>query len=142
MARDLAPDVERLLESANPYVRKKAALTAVRVLKKNPELVEQFCERAAELVHDRAQAVQLAGVTLMQAVVALDPDYALPRYRAFVPALVKALRALTAGGFSPEHDVGGVNDPFLQVGRGAAFGCLWCVLAVLLFVFVRQGSPQ
>jgi hypothetical protein len=30
MARDLAPDVGRLMEDANPYVRKKAALCAIR----------------------------------------------------------------------------------------------------------------
>lgn len=30
MARDLAPDVARLLEDANPYIRKKAALCSIR----------------------------------------------------------------------------------------------------------------
>lgn len=30
MARDLSPDIERLLENPNPYIRKKAALCAIR----------------------------------------------------------------------------------------------------------------
>ncbi len=30
IARDLAPDVERLMQSPNPYLRKKAALCARR----------------------------------------------------------------------------------------------------------------
>lgn len=31
MARDLSPDIERLLENSNPYIRKKAALCAIRL---------------------------------------------------------------------------------------------------------------
>jgi hypothetical protein len=32
-----------------------------------------------------------------------------------VPQLCKILRSLLMSGFAPEHDVGGITDPFLQV---------------------------
>lgn len=66
MARDLAPEVEKLLlPSASPYVRKKAALCARRVMRKVPDQLEAFVDRAAELLNDRNHAVILAGVTLI-----------------------------------------------------------------------------
>jgi AP-1 complex subunit gamma-1 len=36
-------------------------------------------------------------------------------FRKAVPLLVRHLKNLTSAGFSPEHDVTGVTDPFLQV---------------------------
>ena len=131
------------------------------MLKKNPELVEEFADKAAELLHDKSHAVLLGGVTLMLAIchiepavvdkyrcgaggpqaaavgpracsqwlmlllplllcaaTAKDPSAPPPLLRAcrqLVPLLCKILRGLLQGGFSPEHDVGGINDPFLQV---------------------------
>lgn len=115
MARDLAPDVERLMESSNPYLRKKAALCAVRVIKKVPDMVESFIERAAGLLTDKNHGVILAGVTLMLQICELDREAIIPVYRRHVPALCKILRSLMQAGNSPEHDIGGITDPFLQV---------------------------
>ena len=42
MCRDLASEVARLLGSQSSYVRKKACLAAVRIVKKAPEVAEQF----------------------------------------------------------------------------------------------------
>jgi AP-1 complex subunit gamma-1 len=63
------------------------------VLKKNPELVEEYIDRAASLLHDKNQGVALSGVTLMLAITGLEPG-AVERYRAHVPVLCKMLRGL------------------------------------------------
>ncbi|MEW5304167.1 MAG: hypothetical protein WDW36_006798 [Sanguina aurantia] len=114
MARDLAPDVEKLLDSQNSYVRKKAALCAIRIVKKVPDCLEQFVEHAAELLHDRNHAVLLGGVSLMLTVVELDATV-VDKYRQHVPSLCKLLKSLLNSGSSPDHEVGGITNPFLQV---------------------------
>lgn len=44
----------------------------------------------------------------------IDPN-TIEQYRQHVPMLCKILRSLLMSGFAPEHDVGGITDPFLQV---------------------------
>ncbi|DBA70499.1 TPA: hypothetical protein ACH3X2_011900 [Trebouxia sp. C0005] len=114
MARDLAPEVEKLLASTNSYVRKKAALCATRVLRKVPEAIETFADKAAGLLTDRHHGVLLSGTTLMLEICEIEPN-TIEQYRRHVPMLCKILRSLLMSGFAPEHDVGGITDPFLQV---------------------------
>lgn len=85
-----------------------------RVLRKVPDMTEGFIDRAASLLNDRHHGVLLAGVTLMLDICEIHPD-AVAHYRKHVPMLCKILRSLLMSGFAPEHDVGGITDPFLQV---------------------------
>lgn len=64
-----------------------------RVLKKNPELVEEFADKAAELLHDKNQGVALSGVTLLLAICSMQPAMA-EHYQQHVPTLCKMLRML------------------------------------------------
>ncbi|KTF74842.1 hypothetical protein cypCar_00039447 [Cyprinus carpio] len=73
MCRDLAGEVEKLLKTSNSYLRKKAALCAVHVIRKVPELMEMFLPATKNLLSEKNH------------------------------------------GYSPEHDVSGISDPFLQV---------------------------
>ena len=113
MARDLANDVEKQLKSSNPYVRKKAALCTIRMLKKVPDLIDTFLPAIINLLMDKNHNVLLTGVALVCAVVEVDPAYA-EKFVKLVPALVKILRKLITAVHAPEYEVGGVIDPFLQ----------------------------
>ncbi|CAL6432086.1 unnamed protein product [Bathycoccus prasinos] len=64
MARDVSEEVRKLMLSKNSYVRKKAALCAIRVAKKVPELAESFLDPCERLLNDRHHGVLLAAVTL------------------------------------------------------------------------------
>ena len=115
MSRDLAVDVEKLFASPNSYVQKKAALCAIRIIRKVPDLAEGFFSAAPSLLRDRHHGVLLAGLLLAQDLCRQCPAEAIPLFRSEVPQLVKVLKALVLGGSSPEHEIGGVVDPFLQV---------------------------
>ncbi|CAG8554471.1 10937_t:CDS:10, partial [Paraglomus brasilianum] len=114
MARDLCAEVEKLLGSSNTYIRKKAALCAMRIVRKVPELQENFLSRAKGLLSDRNHGVLLAGVTLITELCSHNIE-ALQTFRKAVPLLVKHLKSLVSAGYAPEHDVTGITDPFLQV---------------------------
>ncbi|KAH7885849.1 adaptin N terminal region-domain-containing protein [Phlebopus sp. FC_14] len=114
MSRDLANEIEKLLGSSNTYIRKKAALCALRVIKKVPDLADHFISKAKGLLTDRNHGVLLAVITLVTEMCQID-ESCLNEFRNAVPLLVRNLKALVTTGYSPEHDVSGITDPFLQV---------------------------
>lgn len=121
MSRDLFPEVESLITTANPYIRRKAALCAMRICRKVPDLQEHFLEKAKMLLSDRNHGVLLCALTLAidlcEHAEELDEgqDEVIESFRPLVGPLVKVLKGLTTSGYAPEHDVSGITDPFLQV---------------------------
>ncbi|KAF8074900.1 adaptin N terminal region-domain-containing protein [Lyophyllum atratum] len=114
MSRDLANEIEKLLGSSNTYIRKKAALCALRVIKKVPDITDHFTNKAKNLLTDRNHGVLLSSITLVTEMCQIDPSV-LEEFRNAVPLLVRNLKSLVTTGYSPEHDVSGITDPFLQV---------------------------
>lgn len=114
MARDLASEVERLMKSPNTYIRKKATLCAFRVIRRVPELMEIFLPATRSLLSEKNHGILITGVTLITEMCENSTD-TLSHFKKIVPNLVRILKNLILGGYSPEHDVSGVSDPFLQV---------------------------
>uniref|UniRef100_H2ZPK1 AP-1 complex subunit gamma n=1 Tax=Ciona savignyi TaxID=51511 RepID=H2ZPK1_CIOSA len=114
MARDLTPDVEKLMKTANAYVKKKAILCACRIVRKVPEMMENFIPLTKPLLSDKNHGVMLTAVALITECCRKNPD-AKANFKKLVPTLVRILKNLIMSGYSPEHDVNGISDPFLQV---------------------------
>ena len=120
MSRDLFPEVETILASSNPYIRRKAALCAMRICRKVPDLQEHFIDKAKLLLNDRNHGVLLSGLTLVVSMCEADEEEGgeqgvVDKFRPVTGSLVKVLKQLSQSGYAPEHDVTGITDPFLQV---------------------------
>ena len=74
MARDLASDVEKILKGMSSYLKKKAALATIRLIKKEPELIEHLSERIITLLKDRTHGVLIATIQLIIEVISVEPE--------------------------------------------------------------------
>ncbi|KAK4791834.1 hypothetical protein SAY86_032247 [Trapa natans] len=115
MARDLAPEVERLLQFRDPNIRKKAALCSIRIIKKVPDLAENFINPTASLLKEKHHGVLITGIQLCTDLCKLCPE-ALEYFRKkCTEVLVKTLRDVVNSPYTPEYDIGGITDPFLHI---------------------------
>ncbi|GMT27755.1 hypothetical protein PFISCL1PPCAC_19052 [Pristionchus fissidentatus] len=114
MCRDLANEVERLVKSSNTYIKKKAILCAFRIIRKVPDLLEVFIPCTRALLNEKNHAVLIAVITLVTEMCEHSPDV-LDHFKRLVPNIVRILKNMLMAGYSPEYDVTGISDPFLQV---------------------------
>src|SRR3989338_9169261 len=63
----------KLLSSQYPYVRKKAALCAIRIIRKVPELLEYFVPKIRALLSEKHHGVLITTVTLLIEMCKVEP---------------------------------------------------------------------
>ena len=113
MLRDLSSEVEKLLSSSSSYIRKKAALCAVRVLKKLPEMSDRYASKCINLINDKNHGVIITSLSVLIECSSINPNF-ISELIQQLPNVLKLMRNLITAGYSPEHDVTGITDPFLQ----------------------------
>lgn len=113
MSRDLFPRIEKLITASNPYLKKKAALCALRIIRRVPELEEMFVDHAKALLGESNHGVLLCAASLAIDMIDNNPLLA-NDFADVLPGVISLLKTLSTTGYSPEFDVQGVPDPFLQ----------------------------
>ncbi|OLY81745.1 AP-1 complex subunit gamma-1 [Smittium mucronatum] len=113
-SRDLIDDVIRLIGSSRSFIRKKAVIAALRIIRKVPDFIDTFVSRTRSLLGDKNHGVQLSAVALLSEICS-SSNAALEIVQKMVPIIVRQLRSLLNSS-SGDHEIGGINDPFLQIG--------------------------
>ncbi|CAI9281910.1 unnamed protein product [Lactuca saligna] len=115
MARDLAPEVERLLQFRDPNIQKKATLCSIRIVKKVPNLAENLVNPVVSLLKEKHHGVLLIAIQLCTNLCNLNEE-ALEIFRKeCTEVLVKVLKDVVNNPYAPEYDVSGIADPFLHI---------------------------
>lgn len=114
MSRDLASEVEKLFKSTNSYIRKKAAVCAVRIVRKVPDTLEYFVNSVGVLLEEKQHGALLAGVTFMVEALKVEPKMR-SAFKKYFSQLIRILKSLVLSGYSHDYEIAGISDPFLQV---------------------------
>ena len=114
MCRDTCPEVLKCLQSSNPYIKKKAALALIKIIRSSPELLETVAGSLKLIFEDKNHGVLLCGLALAQQVFKSEPKF-IKKYQKYVPHLLRYLKNMISNSYTPEYDINGVCDPFLQV---------------------------
>lgn len=114
MCRELYTEVKKLMKSTSSYIKKKAILAAVRIIKNIPDTIDDFLEVIDVLINEHSHSITLATMTLIQEIIKIEPERA-SELRKYTKILIKILKNLIHSGYAPEYDIQGIKDPFLQV---------------------------
>ncbi|KFZ14559.1 hypothetical protein V501_03165 [Pseudogymnoascus sp. VKM F-4519 (FW-2642)] len=115
MGEALSGEVHRLLISpaSKSFVKKKAALTLLRLYRKHPDIVQpQWAERIISLMDDADMGVALSVTSLVMALAQDNPE----QYRgSYVKAASRLKRILVDNEYQPDYLYYKVPCPWIQV---------------------------
>ncbi len=114
MCNELGITVANLLSSSNDAnIKKKAACAATYIIRKCPELIDNYIDKVPNLLEDKTHSVCLTGINLALEIIRQKPEF-ISKIKKFHNMFVKYEKSLLSITYAPEFDVNGITDPFLQ----------------------------
>ncbi|CAI8608910.1 unnamed protein product [Vicia faba] len=98
----------------NPFPL-KAALCSLRIIKKVPDLAENFVNPATALLREKHHGVLITGVQLCTELCKVSSEALEHIRKKCTEGLVRTLNDLANSPYSPEYDIAGITDPFLHI---------------------------
>ena len=114
MCREISMEVSSIIQnSQDPNVKKRAACAAVVIIKNCPEMIDSYIDKIPLLFEDRTHSVCLSGIYLVLEMINIRPNI-IEKIKKYHSMFVKYEKSLLSVSYSPEFDVNGISDPFLQ----------------------------
>ena len=114
MCREISMEVANLIQGGeDSNIKKKAACAAVIIIKSCPETIDSFIDKIPTLLEDRTHSVCLCGIYLVLEMINQKPSI-VEKIKKYHSMFVKYEKSLLSVSYSPEFDVNGITDPFLQ----------------------------
>jgi hypothetical protein len=114
MCRELGMEVANLIQNTgDSNVKKRAACAAVVIIKNCPEMIDSYIDKIPTLLEDRTHSVCLSGIYLVIEMINKKPAI-IEKIKKYHSMFVKYEKSLLSVSYSPEFDVNGITDPFLQ----------------------------
>ena len=94
-------------------MKKKAACAAVIIIKNCSEMMDSYVDKIPLLLEDRTHSVCLSGIYLVLEMISKNKSM-IDKIKKYHSMFIKYEKSLLSVSYSPEFDVNGINDPFLQ----------------------------
>ena len=114
MCREISMEVANIIQNTeDSNVKKRAACAGVVIIKNCPEMIDSYIDKIPLLLEDRTHSVCLSGIYLVLEMIN-KRNSIIEKIKKYHSMFVKYEKSLLSVSYSPEFDVNGITDPFLQ----------------------------
>lgn len=110
------------MKSTSNFIKKKAILTSIKLLKKAPQFIPDFMEAIINSLDDKNHGVLLGVFAFLENILSLTNAH-VDEIINLMPKISQIYRTI-ANDFNPDYELSGAQDPFIQVAILRFLRCL------------------